>query len=678
METRYFPATLRIGHPAEDGNRAHDVMEPDKKGRIPVALSSEHGVERWDWMTGERYIEVLDHGPASVDLERAALGRGLPLLLNHDSRGINSDSFLGKVEDITVDKDRVMRGWMRFSQRADAQDVRQEVLDELRSSVSIGYQVGDTYTSREDKKTKQVTRTYTDWVPLELSLVPVPADPMVGVGRNLDQLTDEQRAALRTKLGITAAPAAITPEHKMEPEKTPAAASPAAPDLKVIREEAEAKAADRVRQLGEIAQLVPDLPADSVARWTANNVSVADAVKEAREHVAKNAAKPVATVAGIPEKERRRFNYARALLMQIASDPNVKGEVSKIDFGAEREMAQEAARQSPHLASRTTGALLPSMLLMMAQDDDRKRTGLDSATSGAGTELKFTAPGPFIELLRNRMVLYRAGATIIPGLTGPLTLPRQTGAGTLSWIAENPGSDTSVSSLALDTVAMTMKTAISVAKYTKQLLIAAASGNVALQQLVENDLAEIFALGIDSVGLNGGGSNQPSGILQHTGVGSVTIGTNGGALTYAYVVDLETTVANVNGDHGRLAYFTNPTQRGKLKKLFNVNPTYGSNPIWGGQFLDGSNIPTGILNNYPAFASNQIPSNLTKGTATTICSALIYGDASQVMIGEWGAFDTLVDPYTLAAQGCIRVVATQFVDVAIRQYQRLAAIKDAI
>jgi HK97 family phage major capsid protein len=677
METRYFPATLRIGHPSADGNRANDVTEPDKKGRIPVALSSEHGVERWDWMMGERYVEVLDHSPASVDLERAALGRGLPLLLNHDSYGRNSDSFLGKVEDITVDTDRVMRGWMRFSQRADAQDVRQEVLDDLRSSVSIGYQIGDTYTSREDKKTKQVTRTYTDWVPLELSLVPVPADPMVGVGRNLDSLTPAQRAVLANRLGASAVPVVQPPTERIMPDPiTPA--EPVAPDVKVIREQIQAEATDRVRQYGEIAQLVPNLPADTVARWVANATSVSDAVKEAREFAAKKAAEPIKTMPGLTDKDKKRFNYARALLSQVASDPNLKGEVGRIDFGFEREMIEETARNAPHLRANTTGALLPSMLLMMSQADERERTGLDSGSATAGAEFKFTQPGDFISMLRNRMVIYRAGATIIPGLTGPLTLPRQTGAGTLTWIAENPGSDTAVSSLATDSVALAMKTAISVAKYTKQLLIAAASGNIALQQIVDGDLAEIFALGIDSAALNGGGSNQPSGILQHTGIGSVTIGADGGALTYAKIVDLETTVANANGDQGSLAYFTTPTQRGKLKKLYNVNTSYGTAPVWGGAFLDGTKIPTGILNNYPAFASNQVPSNLTKGTATTICSALIYGDAAQVLIGEWGAFDALVDPYTLAAQGCIRVVATQFLDVAIRQYQRFAAIKDAL
>lgn len=719
METRSLPATLRLGHAKARAEGEEPAVaetaagvQLDEKGRIPVALSSELAVARYEidsnWNLIE-YDEVLEHTADAVDLTRAALSRGLPLFLHHNHR--NPDCFAGKVEDITVDDDRVMRGWMRFSQKQVAQDAKQEVIDDLRSTVSIDYHVSDEYVQTEDKKTGRIKRTYKNWILLGLSLEPVPADPYVGVGRSASgervyvtraeaesiiaahHAKEAQRAAelaaeqnRATTVADPAAPAAQptpSPERSMETKETPAAATPtpapaAAPvDLQVVRAEGEKANADRVARYFEIAGLTNGaVDNETIKRWNANNTSFDEALKEARDLAAKKANEPVKTVnAGLNAREARKFSYARAMLLQLQSHPQTASDPDyrKVDCGFEREVIADFAARHTQFAGKGSGNILPSMLMAQTAERMQMRTGLDTS-SGDGAEFKFNQPGDFIELLRAHLLLYRAGATVIPGLTGPLVMPRQTSSGTLSWIADNPGSDTSISKFALDTVTLALKTAISVAAYTKQLLIQAA-GNYAVEDLIRADLAETFAEGIDSVGLNGGGSNEPAGILQHTGIGSVTIGADGGAITYPKVVDLETTVANAKGDRGNLAYFSNPTVRGAAKKLYDVNSTYGTAPLWGSmQFPDG--LMAGKMNGKPAFASTGVPSNLTKGTATTICSALIFGDVSQVLIGEFGGFDAFVDPYTLAAQGKIRVVGTQFLDVAIRQYQRLAAIKD--
>lgn len=364
-------------------------------------------------------------------------------------------------------------------------------------------------------------------------------------------------------------------------------------------------------------------------------------------------------------KTAARFSYARALLM---ASPERAMLARSIDFGVEQEFTDEIVKNHPHLRGSATGMLLPSMLT---------RAGLDSGTATAGAEFKFTKPGEFIELLRNKAIALQAGARILPGLTGPLSMPRQTGAGTAYWLAENSGADVNASALATALVTLTMKTLMASTSFSKQLLIAAASGNIALEQTVRDDLAAIFALAIDAAALNGGAANGPSGILQHTGIGSVTLGANGGTVTYGKIVDLETAVANANGDISSLAYVTTPNQRGILKKTPMLDTTYSDTPVWGSQ-PDGNGIPQGVMNGYRAYATKQVPSNLTKGTSTTVCSAVIFGAFDQVLIGEWGAFDVLVDPYTLAGQAMMKVVASQFVDVAIRQYAAFAAIKDAL
>jgi HK97 family phage major capsid protein len=193
--------------------------------------------------------------------------------------------------------------------------------------------------------------------------------------------------------------------------------------------------------------------------------------------------------------------------------------------------------------------------------------------------------------------------------------------------------------------------------------------SIDVEAFVRNDLATVLALAIDLAAINGSGSNnQPTGILATSGIGSVAGGTNGGAPTLANMIDLETAVSVANADVGSLAYLTNAKVRGKLKQTFK-NATYGDVPVWG----DGN-----MVNGYNAAVSNQVPSNLTKGTASGVCSAVLFGNFADLIIGQWGALDLMVDPYSNSTSGTVRVVALQDVDVAVRHAESFAAMKDAL
>jgi HK97 family phage major capsid protein len=95
-------------------------------------------------------------------------------------------------------------------------------------------------------------------------------------------------------------------------------------------------------------------------------------------------------------------------------------------------------------------------------------------------------------------------------------------------------------------------------------------------------------------------------------------------------------------------------------------------PVWTGGVEDGE------VNGYRAFASKQVPSNLTKGTSTTICSAIIFGNFQELIIGEWGTMEVIVDPYTLADRNLVKIVSVQMVDVGLRHVASFAAIQDAL
>jgi HK97 family phage major capsid protein len=294
---------------------------------------------------------------------------------------------------------------------------------------------------------------------------------------------------------------------------------------------------------------------------------------------------------------------------------------------------------------------------------------LDVATTTQGGHLKFIEPGSFIELLRNRMMVLRAGAQMLSGLQGDIAFPRQTGAGTFSWVGEAPAATAAValSHMLFDQLSLSPKTGQSATSISRRLLVQSVVG---AEDLIRRDIAAVHALAIDLAAIAGSGSaNQPTGILNTTGIGSVTIGTDGGVCTYAKAVALETAIAAGNADYGSLAYLTNPAVRGQLKTTQVFATTNGA-PVWTG------GVENGEVNGYRAFASQQVPSNLTKGASTTVCSALIFGNFQELIIGEWGTMEVIVDPYTLADRNLVKLVSVQMIDVGLRHVASFAAIKD--
>ena len=88
------------------------------------------------------------------------------------------------------------------------------------------------------------------------------------------------------------------------------------------------------------------------------------------------------------------------------------------------------------------------------------------------------------------------------------------------------------------------------------------------------------------------------------------------------------------------------------------------------------NEPWDSLYGYPLAVTNNVPSDLTKGTSSGVCSANIFGDFSQLMLGFFSTADVLVDPYTGGSSGAVRIRVMQEVDVAVRHAQSFAACLD--
>ena len=355
-----------------------------------------------------------------------------------------------------------------------------------------------------------------------------------------------------------------------------------------------------------------------------------------------------ASAIGMSGQDVRRYSLVRAI--SAASRQDWRG----AEF--ERECSEAVSKS---LGREPRGFFVP----FEWQAAERRDLLAGSDSAGGYTVSTDLLAASFVDLLRNRMVVRAAGATILTGLVGDLAIPTQTGGATAYWVAEN-GSPTE-SQQAFGQIAMSPKTVGAFTDLSRKLL---KQSSIDVEAFVRGDLATTLALALDLAALHGTGSaNQPTGIAATSGIGSVVGGTHGAAPDWADIIDLETQVAQDNADVGRLAYMTNTKVRGKLKQTAKVSSS-DSVMVW----ADGSNP----LNGYATWVTNQVSSALTKGTTTT-CSAIFFGNWADLVIGQWGTLDLLVDPYTGSTAGTVRVVALQDVDIAVRHAASFAAMLDA-
>ena len=162
-----------------------------------MSISSEAPYERY-WGT-----EILDHKPKSIRAGR--MNNGAALLVGHDS----ADQ-VGVVERFEITSDKKMRILARFSRSARAEEIFRDVIDGIRRNTSVGYMIHDL--ALESKNGDQATYRVTDWEPYEGSIVSIPADPTVGVGR---EMADEAAETIQQFEGETMSD--VIPEVKAAP-----------------------------------------------------------------------------------------------------------------------------------------------------------------------------------------------------------------------------------------------------------------------------------------------------------------------------------------------------------------------------------------------------------------------------------------------------------------------------
>lgn len=579
---------------------------------IEFSFSSELPVERW---YGK---EILSHAPGAVDLSR--LNAGANCLMNHDM-----DDYLGVVQKAWIGEDK--RGYcqVRFSKNEEADEVFQDIADGILRNVSVGYQVNEMVLSKQAEG-EDSEYTATKWTPMEVSIVTVPADPSVGIGRSqsgdspaMVRMVEDARAKFEQSLKNAGRPAQEERE-KMEVQVNEGQVR--ADAIKAERERAKAiTALCEKHEMGDMARELIE-----------GDKSLDEARAIVLEKITGRKQTPVTgkeAEIGLTDKEVQRFSFMKAIRAQM--DP--KNRKFQEEAAFEREVSEAAQAKTGKTAR---GLLVPFDVL----GAPLKERALSVGTSTAGGNLVATdlLMGSFIEILRNKSILIEAGAQVLSGLVGNIAIPRATGAATAYWVGE--AAAPSESDQAFDQVSMSPKSIAAYTDYSRKLML---QTSLDVESFVRGDLAKIIALGIDLAGFYGlGSANQPLGLKGTSGINTTDLAAD--IPTWAELVGMEAKVQAANADVGVMKYITNATCVGNLKVTPKIGSTY---PM----FM----LENGEANGYPVLMSNQVASG-----------DYWFGVWSQLIFGFWSGLDILVDPYSLSTSGSIRVVAHQDCDIGVR------------
>ena len=149
---------------------------------LALSFSSETPYTRSSWFD-EPWVEILGHKSSEVDLSR--LNSGAPVLANHDRGATASTSPMASIG--VVDKawieDGVGRAEIRLSRRPEIAGLLQDIADGIVRNVSVGYQINERTLLRSHSDAPDEYRV-TSWTPMEISLVDLPADATIGIGRS--------------------------------------------------------------------------------------------------------------------------------------------------------------------------------------------------------------------------------------------------------------------------------------------------------------------------------------------------------------------------------------------------------------------------------------------------------------------------------------------------------------
>lgn len=591
---------------------------------VELSFASELPVDRWFGR------EILDMRAESVDLSR--MNAGAALLINHDW-----DRQVGVVTKAWIDgATKKAKASVKLSRSQDGEDILRDIQDGIRSLVSVGYVVRKMVLESVNGDVE--THRATDWQPFEVSLVSVPADPTVGVGRGLSAVEHSEPQT------ATAAHGSITTIKTFTMSDTNTQTVDALPAerarIKSLNETCDVAVsrhsphADAIRALARKCIETGDT-VETFTRSLVGDVLKTDAVAPVSQRGAS---------IGMSQKEIKRYSVLRAI--RLAMD-------NRALDGIEREASDEVAKR---LDREPKGFFLPDEVIA---DTYAKKSGKRGLLAGSAPDGGFTVgsellASEFMEVLRNNTVVVQAGARMVGGLVGDVTIPRQLTGATAYWVSET-GSITQSSATFGQVVSRPRRLGTSV-PYSKQFL---AQTSLGAEAFVISDSDAAIAVDLDRVALRGIGGAEPLGIANLAAADRSTSVTFGGAATWAKYLEFFSSIAANNAILNNPSYVASVASAVKAMTIPKFSNT--ATPIW----------DAGKVGVFDARWTTQL---LT--TATPVANMVIFGDFSQVLIMEWAGRDVVVDPYSGKKEGTVEITIQRLVDVVVRRAKSFAISAD--
>lgn len=646
---------------------------------LTLTFSSEAPVERWFG------AEVLSHAPGAADLSR--LNDGAPLLFNH-----NMDDVLGVVVSASIGSDRKGYATVRFANTPRASEVMGMVADGILRNVSFMYQASKYCIESEEEDPyydPDATYTATSWMAYEVSIVSVPADQSVGVGRALT--LEAQSVTVETQRRTVPPPAPANPQligetmkfrnHPILREQADAvrstgggSAPTGAPD------NTDPVLAERQRStaIGSLCRS-HNVPQDVAQTMIDKGTTIAEARGIVLERIERqNGQGPVASLGhahvDLTDKEKRSYSLIRAVQATVNNDWK--------KAGFEREVSVEISKRTE---KETNGFFMPTNLPFAPDETHLRawnmqggqrlqtRAPYQVGTAAQGGNLVATnlLADNFIEVLRNASVTAQLGARYLTDLVGKVDIPRQSAASTVGWVGESIAGGESEATF--DKVTLSPKTVATWSVMSRLMML---QSTPSIEMIAREDLLAVAALALDLAAMSGtGAGGQPLGIVNQSGVKSIVGGVDGLPLSFDQIIQLKTAPKVANATMSNMAFAINCKSQGYLETLKSTTGQY----LWSdnGSAANGAG-PT--LKGERYVASQQLRSNLTKGASAGICSELIYGNWRELLIGMWGVMEIAVNPYdsTGFKNGDVILRVMQTADVGVRHGASFAIQSDAL
>jgi HK97 family phage major capsid protein len=582
-----------------------DISEEDRTVRL--AFSSEEPYQRSFGM------EVLSHKDGDVQMDFLKSGSA-PLLLDHDQ-----EKQIGVIETAEIENQSVGRATVRFSKSELGEEIFRDVVDGIRKNISVGYAITEKAIETRNGEKFVVCK----WFPQEVSVVAIPADKTVGIGRS-DEISEDDLTSNNNNNKEL-----IIMENQKNHEVETSAV-----DLDSIKNETVKVERARISEITSIAQR------HGVSDLANSYISEGKSVDEFRAAVLdKLANKPAvaaaAPVLGMSEKEMRNYSLGRAVKAMLTGDWS--------DAGLELEASRAVAKECGKFQTKSN--------VFVPADYLNRAAGANATTTASGQFIGVDhMGGSFMDVLFNATIANRLGVQYASGLRGDVEIPKFTAASSAAWTSAE-GADGSITKPTQGSVTMSPKTLIGLVEFTRKMAL---QSDPFIEGILRSHITKVLGQAIDTAIFAAGGSGAPVGLLGSAAVTAWESVPDNTAYTYADIYELIKNVDVANALTDNCKFAMSPTVAALLATRVKDSNTAGI-------YL----LQDGVMAGHEVVTSNNVGNNI------------IFGDFSNVMVGSWSTLELAVDTSQLFLSGGTLIRAITDMDVAVLRGEAFSGYKAA-